>query len=87
MSGMACLLRLERFAYLRGTSMATPQVAGAAALIRSVKPAMSAARVIEIIKRAARPGVFDNSLGWGILDAKAALKLALAKNKKRKWRR
>jgi subtilisin family serine protease len=74
----------DRFAYLRGTSMATPQVAGAAALIRSAKPAMSAARVIEILKRSARPGTFGDALGWGILDAKAALKMALAKKKKKK---
>lgn len=72
------------FAYLRGTSMATPQVAGAAALIRSAKPAMTAARVIEILKRSARPGAFSDPLGWGILDAKAALKQALAKKKKKK---
>jgi len=72
------------FAYLRGTSMATPQVAGAAALIRSAKPAMSAARVIEILKRSARPGGFSDPLGWGVLDAKAALKQAVAKKKKKK---
>ncbi len=74
----------DRFAYLRGTSMATPQVAGAAALIRSAKPAMSAAKVIEILKRSARPGVFTDPFGWGILDAKAALKAALGQKKKKK---
>jgi serine protease len=68
----------DRFAYLEGTSMATPQVAGAAALIRHKRPDISAHRVIKLLKlRARRDGGFSEGLGWGILDANRALRVAL----------
>ena len=41
------------FAYLEGTSMATPQVAGAAALIRSKRPQIKNTSVLRILKRTA----------------------------------
>jgi serine protease len=70
----------DRFAYLEGTSMATPQVAGAAALIRHKRPDISAHRVIKLLKlRARRDGGFSEELGWGILDASGALRAALKK--------
>jgi serine protease len=69
-----------RFAYLEGTSMATPQVSGAAALIRHKRPEMSATRVIKLLKRyASREGGFSETLGWGILNANGALRAALKK--------
>jgi serine protease len=72
----------NRFAYLEGTSMATPQVAGAAALIRHKRPEMAATRVAKLLKRhARRDGGFSETLGWGILNANAALRAALAKRK------
>jgi subtilisin family serine protease len=66
----------DRFGYLEGTSMATPQVAGAAALIRSARPAMSNRRVLRILKRTADGSSFSDTLGWGILDAGRALRRA-----------
>ena len=75
----------DRFAYLEGTSMATPQVAGAAALIRDRKPKMSAAQVISLLKRkATRSGGYSEELGWGVLNANRALRAALKKKKKRR---
>jgi subtilisin family serine protease len=64
------------FAYLEGTSMATPQVAGAAALIRSKRPGIDNDEVLLIIKRTASGHRFRNALGWGILNAGRALKRA-----------
>jgi serine protease len=73
----------DRFAYLEGTSMATPQVAGAAALIRHRKPKMPASQVISLLKRkATRAGGYSDELGWGILNANRALRAALAKKRK-----
>jgi serine protease len=70
----------NRFAYLEGTSMATPQVAGAAALIRHKRPDMAATKVVKLLKKhARREGGFSETLGWGILNANAALKAALKK--------
>jgi hypothetical protein len=57
--------------------MAAPQVAGAAALIRSKRPGIDNAKVLRIIKRTARGRRFRNSLGWGILNARRALKAAV----------
>jgi len=65
-----------RYAYLQGTSMATPMVAAVGALIRHLNPDMTAAEIIRVIKQTAqRPpgGGWTPDLGWGILDAGAAL--------------
>ena len=63
------------FAYLQGTSMASPQVAAVAALMRRLNPDASAADVIRLLKLSARrpAGTWTPELGWGILDAGAAL--------------
>jgi subtilisin family serine protease len=73
----------DRFAYLEGTSMATPQVSGAAALVRHKRPQMAASRVIKLLKlRARREAGFSDTLGWGILNANRALRAALKKKKR-----
>jgi serine protease len=68
----------NRFAYLVGTSMATPQVAGLVALMRSAKPSISAARIVKLVKLTAN-GCGDygsGGLGWGIIRSDRALAAA-----------
>jgi serine protease len=70
----------NRFAYLVGTSMATPQVAGLAALIRAVKPNLAAARVTHLIKETAGGcGNYVNGIGWGVIRADHAVTAALGR--------
>lgn len=67
----------DRYAYLQGTSMAVPQVAAAAALVADLNPDLTAAETIRILKQSARgTGGWTPELGWGILDARAAIDAA-----------
>jgi serine protease len=71
----------NRYAYLPGTSMAAPMVAGVAALMRHINPDLPPSEVVRILKQSARraAGVnFTQDLGWGILDAGAAIAAARA---------
>ncbi|WP_062263963.1 S8 family peptidase [Endozoicomonas arenosclerae] len=67
----------DNYEYYQGTSMATPHVAGVAALMYSINPNLTPARVEEIIKLNARSfsgGTCSTSIcGAGILDAGAAV--------------
>jgi subtilisin family serine protease len=65
---------------MSGTSMATPHVAGVAALIKAVKPSATGAEIADILRDTARPltdaagdPVPNNAYGHGCLDARAAL--------------
>ena len=65
-----------------GTSAATPHVAGAAALMLSANPALSATEVRNILRQTAarlsgQTG-WTPEFGWGRLDVGAAVKAALA---------
>jgi bacillopeptidase F len=63
-----------------GTSMAGPHVSGIVALMRQANPDLSVTAIKEIIMNTARdlgtPGE-DNTFGWGIPDAYAAVSAAL----------
>jgi serine protease len=67
----------KRYAYLQGTSMAAPQVAAAAAMMRALNPYATVSDILRIIKLTAqRPAgtAWGPNLGWGILDAGAAVR-------------
>jgi subtilisin family serine protease len=67
----------NRYAFLAGTSMAAPIVAGAAALVRDANPDLGAGEVIRVLKETAqREDDWTDDLGWGIVDAGAAVAAA-----------
>jgi serine protease len=64
------------WAYLEGTSMAAPQVAATAAMMRTLNPFATLGEVLRTLKQTAqRPAGtgWTPDLGWGVLDAGAAL--------------
>lgn len=61
------------YAYLQGTSMATPFVTGAAALLLSVHPELTPLEVKNQLEQTARGNGFSEALGYGILDLPAVL--------------
>ena len=70
---------LGRYAYGEGTSFSAPLVAGAAALVRQVRPQLSAAQTADVITRSAHQTVgagWNEYTGAGVLDMPAAIELA-----------
>lgn len=64
------------YASSNGTSMATPHVAGTAALLRSVSPTLSVQAMARTLTETAVPlttTVPNNDSGWGLLDAYGAV--------------
>ncbi len=68
----------DRYAWMDGTSMATPYAAAAAALLKSGHPSLTPAEVDSALERTAddlgAPGRDDES-GYGLIDPRAALQL------------
>lgn len=68
----------QKYAYVTGTSQATPHVAGLAALVRAANPSLTPAQVKSKIEAAAfktkgMTGAFDTHYGHGRIDALKAL--------------
>src|SRR3954452_2808498 len=79
----SCTLRKDingddRYAYLQGTSMATPQVTALAALVARLNPFATLQEKLRLIKATARRGGggWSSDLGWGIIDAARAVDAA-----------
>ncbi len=70
------------FRRLSGTSMATPHVAGVAALMIQRNPGLAPEELLQIMIDTAEPtagcvaGVYDMSAGWGCIDARRAVAMS-----------
>lgn len=68
-----------QYTYMDGTSMATPHIAGVAALLMSAYPQAPLSKIIDVLKKTAyHPGGEeqrpDNRWGWGMVQPLEALK-------------
>jgi serine protease len=76
--GMSILstVPFEGYAFLNGTSMSTPQVAGAAALILAKDPTLSAGQLGEVIRASAKGNTDSTTIdlmGRGLIDINRAV--------------
>ena len=80
LEGCGCRRELggdTRYGYLAGTSMAAPQVTALAALVADLNPFLTLRDKLTLIKASARGGgTWSPELGWGIIDAGAAVEAA-----------
>jgi subtilisin family serine protease len=65
------------YGWASGTSFSSPEVAGAAALVWGANPKLTAQQVASVLKQSADGTGWNRDLGWGRLDAAAAVQLAL----------
>jgi subtilisin family serine protease len=76
--GIASTVPGNQYAYASGTSMATPHVTGAVALLRSIRPDVTPDQVLASLIQSARPlttGGHNSDSGYGLLQVGAALTL------------
>ena len=64
------------YGWASGTSFSSPEVAGAAALVWAANPRLTAQQVASVLKQSADGDKWNRELGWGRLDAAAAVQLA-----------
>ena len=77
--GALTTIRGGGYSYVGGTSFSAPFVAGVAALVLSVNPALTATQVQDILKQSANDlgaAGRDTSFGWGRVNAAGAVNLA-----------
>jgi subtilisin family serine protease len=64
------------YGWASGTSFAAPEVSGAAALVWGANPGLTARQVAAVLEQSASGNGWGPELGWGRLDAGAAVRLA-----------
>ena len=64
------------YGWASGTSFSSPEVAGVAALVWGVNPRLTAPQVAWVLKHSATGSGWNPQLGWGTLNAAAAVQLA-----------
>jgi len=64
------------YGWASGTSFSAPEVAGTAALVWGANPGLTARQVADVLKQSASGSGWTPQLGWGRLDAAAAVQLA-----------
>jgi hypothetical protein len=71
-----------RYRYARGTSIAAPEVAGAAALIWAARPDLKSYEVASLLERGAMQTTsgWNPTTGWGVLDVARSLELATGRS-------
>jgi len=78
--GESCFLVSTDDALVVGTSFASPYVAGAAALILSIRPNLTVAQIEAVLRASATDlgaAGYDTDFGWGFVNAFNALQLTL----------